>query len=399
MKKNYVILISIILLLLLSFTLNVSGFITPEIEAKYSPIAPTIDGTMDSAEWNDTAKYEIYLTNGTTNIEAWLYVKHNGTHIHFGLLLWEVFIHTTDEFILVFDEGDDGGSGSGTRDFNLTSHQEDFKICYGGHSITDGFYFEGGFFAVADEIDFDADCVHENDHGTSTDEIEYYEGEVWVDDHWESEFSIPFVGDDAGTSDLSDLNCAVTDVVGLKIQYYYGPGSNNYFYPEGNKIEIEKYANLSFPTPTIESCNSTGHEKDDFNLYEDVYLNGTGFLPATTYDLYVVDDVNVWTDGMSIPSRISGTETSITSDSNGELLPIIVWSDPSTIGEYDIVVDVDGNGLYNAGIDTLDNDDVEVTAGFVIPEITPILFISITMLLTMMFAVLQRKNKPYNLKP
>ena len=396
MKKNFATLVCLVLLLLFGFAGHVFGSTPPEINAKYRAINPTIDGYMGTAEWNDTAKYDIGLA-GTTNIDAWLYAKHNGTHIHVGLLVWEINVHSTDQFTIAFDEGDDGGSGSGTRDYNLTSAQEDLKVVDGGHSVNDGFFYTGSFWAVADEIDFDADCVHENDHGTLESEIENFEGLSWVDDHWEVEFSIPFVGNDAGTSDLSDLSCTVTDTIGLKIQYYYGPGINYYFYPEGNKTEITKYANLNFPAPTVESCNVTGAKRDIFVLNEDVYSNGTGFLPTTTYDLYVVNDVDVWIDGMSIPSRIADTATSILSDANGTLIPVIVWSNPSTIGEYDVVVDVNANGLYDAGIDALDNDDVEITAGLVVPELTPILFLSTIILLMILCAVLQRRNdQEYN---
>ena len=393
MKKNFATLVCLVLLLLFGFAGQVLGSTPPEINAKYSAITPTIDGYMGTAEWNDTVKYDISLA-GTTDIDAWLYVKHNGTHMHVGILVWEINVHSFDQFTIAFDEGDDGGSGSGTRDYNLTSAQEDLKVVDGGHSVNDGFFYTGSFWAVADEIDFDADCVHENDHGTLESEIENFEGLSWVDDHWEVEFSIPFIGNDAGTSDLSDLSCNVTDTIGLKIQYYYGPGINNYFYPEGNKTEITKYANLNFPAPTIESCNVTGAKRDIFDLNEDVYLNGTDFLPTTTCDLYVVNDVDVWTDGMSIPSRIADTATSILSDANGTLIPVIVWSNPSTIGEYDVVVDVNANGLYDAGIDALDSDDVEITAGLIVPELTPILFLSTIILLMILCAVLQRRNDP-----
>ena len=60
-----------------------------------------------------------------------------------------------------------------------------------------------------------------------------------------------------------------------------------------------------------------------------------------------------------------------------------MWSDPATVGKYDMVVDVNGNGLYDVGIDALDNNDVEVTAGFVIPE-----FVSLSLLLVVQIATL-----------
>jgi hypothetical protein len=357
----------------------------PQLEAKFSNVVPVIDGSLGGAEWNDTRKYEIVLTNGTIDIDAWLYVKHNSTHIHFGLLLWSIYTHSMDEIIIAFDEGDDGSHGSGSRDWTLTPLQEDLKTVVSDHTLGDG-YYNTSWYSKSTEIDFDADLIHETDHTTSPSEIEYWEGLGWVDDHWECEFSIPFIGNDAGTSDVSDLSCNVTDKIGIKIQYYY-PFVNCY-YPAGDKIYVNTYADLSFPTPLIESCDSSGAKKDNFNLFEDVRANGSGFLPNTTYDFYLVEDVETWTDGMAIPSRVPGTATSITSDDDGVVLPVVVWSDPSTVGAYDIIVDVNMNGLYDEGIDALDNDDVGITAGFVIPEFSAfiLLLFQITTLTAFIFA-------------
>lgn len=116
--------------------------------------------------------------------------------------------------------------------------------------------------------------------------------------------------------------------------------------------------------PTIESCDSTGTKKDSFDPSDTVYANGDGYCPSTTYDLYVVPDT-MWTDGMAIP----GTSISVSSDSLGNIPPTAVMSSPLTPGKYDIVVDVNGNGVYDADIDALDDNDIQVTGGFlVIPE-------------------------------
>jgi hypothetical protein len=121
------------------------------------------------------------------------------------------------------------------------------------------------------------------------------------------------------------------------------------------------------PPATIESCDSIGARKDIFGLNEIVYANGSGYLPSTTYDLYIVDDVGTWTNGMPIPTPV--VTTKVTSDSSGKIHPTIAWNPKLTPGKYDIIVDVDGDGQYTANRDALDNNDVEVTAGFfVIPE-------------------------------
>ena len=188
------------------------------------------------------------------------------------------------------------------------------------------------------------------------------------------------------------MSCSVTDVVGFKIQYFY-TGVNNFYFPAGNIAQINTYANLSFPQPIIKSCSGTGEQKDIFNLYEDVCANGSGFLPNATYDFYVVSDVQTWTDEMLIPAREISTATMITSDPGGNVLPVAVWNDPSAAGAYDIVIDVNGNGHYAKGIDALDSDDVEVTAGFVIPELTS-LFALLAFMLTA-FAVFVTGKKRF----
>jgi hypothetical protein len=120
----------------------------------------------------------------------------------------------------------------------------------------------------------------------------------------------------------------------------------------------------------IESCDSTGVQKDTFSVGENVYVNGTGFGNAALYSLYVVEDQAVWNNGMAIPSRIPGTATTIMSLPNGMIAPTLSWAAPLVPGKYDIVVDVNNNTQYDVGIDTLDDNDIEVTAGFfVIPEV------------------------------
>jgi hypothetical protein len=118
----------------------------------------------------------------------------------------------------------------------------------------------------------------------------------------------------------------------------------------------------------IESSDATGIKKDSFNIGEAVYLMGTGCTPSTTYNIYVVADVD-WTDGLAIPTRIPGTATQVSSDVSGNILPTEVWSSPQTLGKYDMIVDVNNNGMYDQGIDALDDGDIQTTAGLlVIPE-------------------------------
>lgn len=120
---------------------------------------------------------------------------------------------------------------------------------------------------------------------------------------------------------------------------------------------------------TIESCDATGAKQDTFLPGENVYVVGSGYSPSTTYDIYVVNDVTTWTNGMPIPPRVIGTEATVTSDVAGNIPVSLAWGAPLKIGKYDIVVDVNGNGVYDEDVDALDDSDIQVTAGFnVIPE-------------------------------
>ncbi|MCW4030555.1 MAG: hypothetical protein NWE92_13030 [Candidatus Bathyarchaeota archaeon] len=123
----------------------------------------------------------------------------------------------------------------------------------------------------------------------------------------------------------------------------------------------------NFMLPTIQSCDQFGNLKDTFNLGEPVAVKGTGYDPLKTYNVYLVDDTE-WTEGMSIPSRVTSTTNTITTQSDGTLGTPVIYSNPAP-GKYDIIIDVNANGLYDSGIDTLLNNQVEVTAGiFVLPE-------------------------------
>jgi hypothetical protein len=121
-------------------------------------------------------------------------------------------------------------------------------------------------------------------------------------------------------------------------------------------------------TLTINSCNSAGTNKSDFNAGEEIWVNGSkGYSPSTTYPIFVVTDIE-WSNGMSIPTtRVEGTVQTVTSNPDGSILAK-VWASASP-GKYDIVIDFDGDGVYDEGLDPLDNNQVVGTAGFfVIPE-------------------------------
>lgn len=143
----------------------------------------------------------------------------------------------------------------------------------------------------------------------------------------------------------------------------------------------------------IESCDSAGVRKDTFSLNENVYVNGSGFSQSITYDLYVVNDT-LWSDGMLIPSSIPGTATTLTSDASGNIPTTAVWNASLTPGKYDVIIDVNGNGKYDADIDILDDNDIEVTAGFIaVPEFSNFALIFSAFLTVSLVAMLTKKKR------
>ncbi len=144
--------------------------------------------------------------------------------------------------------------------------------------------------------------------------------------------------------------------------------------------------------PLIESCTSEGSPKNVFDLGEALYLTGSFFSSSTTFQLYIVNDIETWINGMSIPSRIPDTEPAISSNADGHISPTIVWNNIQTEGKYDIIVDVNANGQYDAGVDALDDNDVEVTAGVqIIPEFSSTIILLILTSATL-FALIIKKR-------
>ncbi len=89
---------------------------------------------------------------------------------------------------------------------------------------------------------------------------------------------------------------------------------------------------------------------------------------------------------------MAGTVSLISSDEDGNILPVVVWSDPSTVGLFDMIVDVNGNGLYDEGIDALDDNDVEVTAGFVVPEFSSFILLLLLFSIATVTSVFSRRK-------
>ena len=112
--------------------------------------------------------------------------------------------------------------------------------------------------------------------------------------------------------------------------------------------------------PTAASSSITGAHIDRFRVDADVYATGSGFTPGTNVNIHVVPDQD-WNDGDQIPQDITGTVETV-SVNGGNIAPVLVWPAPLVVGEYDIVIDANRNGVYDAHVDGLDSG----SPGFVV---------------------------------
>lgn len=112
--------------------------------------------------------------------------------------------------------------------------------------------------------------------------------------------------------------------------------------------------------PSAASSYATGAPINTYRVNEDVYATGAGFTTGTKADIHVVPNQD-WNDGDPIPPDVTGSVETVPVV-NGEIALVLIWHAPLVLGEYDIVIDADQNGLYNASVDGLDSG----SPGFVV---------------------------------
>ncbi len=117
---------------------------------------------------------------------------------------------------------------------------------------------------------------------------------------------------------------------------------------------------------TCKTTDATGTAQSTYNSGETVYFTATGLSASQTYPIYVVQDVASWTARVPLPTRVSGTATSITTDGSGNFAPTSIYPNAAP-GKYDVIVDVDSDGIYDEG-DLLINNLVTTGGVFVVPE-------------------------------
>ncbi len=120
----------------------------------------------------------------------------------------------------------------------------------------------------------------------------------------------------------------------------------------------------------LTTCDITGTQKNIFNSGETVYLKGVDFEKSESYAMDIVQHQTDWTDCEAVTPTVPSTATSVTTDISGNIAITSVYPNASP-GQYDILIDINGNGRYDVGIDVLVNNAVTVGGGFlVLPEYT-----------------------------
>jgi len=117
---------------------------------------------------------------------------------------------------------------------------------------------------------------------------------------------------------------------------------------------------LSSAAPSAASSSVTGAPIDLYRVDANVYATGSGFATGTNVDIYVVQDRD-WGNGDQIPADVTGSVETV-SVVNGGVGPVLVWHASLVVGDYDIVIDANRNGVYDASIDGLDSG----SPGFVV---------------------------------
>lgn len=119
-------------------------------------------------------------------------------------------------------------------------------------------------------------------------------------------------------------------------------------------------------------ADENGNAGSGYSTLGAIFTEGSEF-PVDSFFRFSAAPQTTWTDQMAIPEGVSGFATWIGSDFNGAIVnssrtlqagsggtgggdeltaPALIWDEP-TVGCYDMVVDMDNDGVYDAAHDVL----------------------------------------------
>ncbi|MCZ2809620.1 MAG: PQQ-binding-like beta-propeller repeat protein [Candidatus Bathyarchaeota archaeon] len=159
-----------------------------------------------------------------------------------------------------------------------------------------------------------------------------------------------------------------------------------YIGSRGGEVNAFGDAYPTFAWPT----DSAGNSQSAFKNSENVYVKGQGFPSITNVTIYLIPD------GAEPLPDIAIVSVSTTTTPSGDLPVTLVWSQPLTLGKYDIWIDLNKNKL-------LDEEDVWSPQAIsfyllaVIPEfpsLTPMLLILIVLAVALAIYKLRLPKTP-----
>lgn len=118
-----------------------------------------------------------------------------------------------------------------------------------------------------------------------------------------------------------------------------------------NEVRVTQISVVVDYTPDVTGPTG-GSTKDKYRTNEDVYVAGSGFLPDSDVDVYIVND-RAWSDGEEIGAYVE--MDTFTADGDGNIGPVVIWSAPLRVGKYDVVFDAYQDGDYDELWDLVDD--------------------------------------------
>ncbi len=116
---------------------------------------------------------------------------------------------------------------------------------------------------------------------------------------------------------------------------------------EGKVVTTTTFT-VDYGAPVVFAADQDGYAQNSFlRSSHQVWAKGKNLTAGAQLDVWVVDDIRYWDLGTPLVD-VSGGPEGVTVDGNGEF-HTRVWSNPSLVAPYDIVVDFDRDGTYSDG--------------------------------------------------